>query len=165
MKKQRIAQLDILRGYAMLGVVLINFNEMNLLPGQEPSFTKNLFSTLIRTLFFNRAYLIFAFLFGYSLYILEKSLYKYEDNTIRKIIYQRLLALFCLGLIQTIFIWWGTILTLYSIYGLIIYWIIKKLKYRMKIIISILFLLVAPLMLRPMLKWATEIKLNTNYPK
>ena len=131
----------------MLGVVLINFNEMNLLPGKESSFNSNIIAILIKSVFFNRSYLIFAFLFGYSLYILKNSLSIYGDRIANRVIHQRLLTLFCLGFIQTVFIWWGTILMLYAVYGFLIYWLLKKTSYSAQIACGTIVLLFIPCIL------------------
>lgn len=123
MTNDRILIIDILRGYAMLGVALVNFYQMNVLPNDTQVIHFQTELGIIPLLFFNRAYLIFSFLFGYSLFLFERSLQTKLQKLplVRLIIYRRLLTIFALGVLQTVFLWWGSILILYAIYGSLIY--------------------------------------------
>ena len=162
MKNERIVSIDILRGFAMLGIVLINFHEMNFLPGSTTVFENNQLSKLVQTLFFNRTYLIFAFLFGYNLHIFKQATLKYNNYFSNRIIYQRLLAILVLGLIQTIVLWWGTILILYSMYGFMIYLIVKKISFMVKICLSLTIIFLIPILINYLdLKFH---KVNLNIP-
>jgi uncharacterized protein len=174
MLRNRIILFDILRGFAMLGVILINFHEMNLLPGQEGSFPESIFSSLIRDTFFNRSYLIFAFLFGCSLYLLGRNKLDSKSSTdfVNQIIMQRLRAILVFGLIQTLLIWWGTILIIYAIYGYLIYHITKTISSKLQIILFLFILVVFPLLMSDVtqfdeititISWFPELNIIQSY--
>lgn len=163
MKKDRIELFDILRGFAMLGVVLMNFHEMNLLPHQNIILPNTLFSNLIYFTFFNRSYLIFAFLFGCSLHLLTKNkIDKFSQTIINKIIFKRLKMILIFGFIQTTCIWFGTILIIYAIYGYFVYYVTKILKDKVQIILYIVILIILPLLLNHISKF-DKIILHLSY--
>lgn len=167
MLKNRIILFDILRGFAMLGVVLINFYEMNFLPTeQDDLFHNDLFSKLIELTFFNRSYLIFAFLFGCSLFLISKNKLnnKYSQKLINTIIEQRLKTILLFGIIQTIFIWWGTILIIYAIYGYFVYCISKFLSNKIQNILFVSILIFLPLIMNHFSKFDNIIINITWFP-
>lgn len=123
MAKQRIFSIDALRGFSLLGILLMNIltfaypyqiiNPFEFFQHQDGAWFK------ISSLFIIASfYPIFAFLFGYGLSImyqnsLDKGLNYYPMVT------RRLLFLLLLGIIHGVFIFYGDILSTYALLGLI----------------------------------------------
>lgn len=123
MTKQRIFSIDALRGFSLLGILLMNIltfaypyqiiNPFEFFQHQDGAWFK------ISSLFIIASfYPIFAFLFGYGLSImyqnsLDKGLNYYPMIT------RRLLFLLLLGIIHGVFIFYGDILSTYALLGLI----------------------------------------------
>ncbi|MBO3080450.1 DUF418 domain-containing protein [Mammaliicoccus sciuri] len=123
MVKQRIFSIDALRGFSLLGILLMNIltfaypyqiiNPFEFFQHQDGAWFK------ISSLFIIASfYPIFAFLFGYGLSImyqnsLDKGLNYYPMIT------RRLLFLLLLGIIHGVFIFYGDILSTYALLGLI----------------------------------------------
>lgn len=158
-KKERLEIIDILRGFAMFGVVIVNFFEMNFLPGKTLSSKLPFFSifdqvshSIVNLLFVNRAYILFAFLFGYNLFILQQKRAKNPSHSIDSLIYQRLFIIFIFGLVQTSLLWWGTILMVYAVYGFISYLFIKNISRILQFYLALVILFILPVFIE-----------NTNY--
>lgn len=123
MAKQRIFSIDALRGFSLLGILLMNIltfaypyqviNPFEYFQQQDGALFK------ISSLFIIASfYPIFAFLFGYGLSMmyrnsLEKNLDYYP------IIIRRLFFLLLIGIIHGIFIFYGDILATYALLGFI----------------------------------------------
>ncbi|MCJ0924269.1 DUF418 domain-containing protein [Mammaliicoccus sciuri] len=123
MAKQRIFSIDALRGFSLLGILLMNIltfaypyqiiNPFEFFQHQDGAWFK------ISSLFIIASfYPIFAFLFGYGLSImyqnsLDKGLNYYPMIT------RRLLFLLLLGIIHGVFIFYGDILSTYALLGLV----------------------------------------------
>ncbi|PTJ81874.1 DUF418 domain-containing protein [Mammaliicoccus sciuri] len=123
MAKQRIFSIDALRGFSLLGILLMNIltfaypyqiiNPFEFFQHQDGAWFKIISLFIIASF-----YPIFAFLFGYGLSImyqnsLDKGLNYYPMIT------RRLLFLLLLGIIHGVFIFYGDILSTYALLGLI----------------------------------------------
>ncbi|MBK3493861.1 DUF418 domain-containing protein [Viridibacillus sp. YIM B01967] len=121
-QKERIISLDIIRGLALFGILLINVAAFNVIIEGDPlpdySGINGIISTLITILVEKKFFSIFSFLFGAGLYIFTSRAESRGDKP-RWRMARRLLALLLLGVIH-MFIFWGTILPIYSIVGLIL---------------------------------------------
>ncbi len=151
-KTERIEIIDILRGFAMLGVIMVNFIEINTAPGDGLnlslySIIDEISYTITHLLFFNKSYIIFAFLFGYNLHILQKNIIRKKVYHVDVLVYQRLLVIFILGLIQTALLWWGTILMLYAFYGMFSYLFIKNISKYFQLVIALIILFIVPIII------------------
>ncbi|MBF9298551.1 DUF418 domain-containing protein [Mammaliicoccus sciuri] len=123
MAKQRIFSIDALRGFSLLGILLMNIltfaypyqiiNPFEFFQHQDGAWFK------ISSLFIIASfYPIFAFLFGYGLSIMyQNSLHK--GLNYYPMITRRLLFLLLLGIIHGVFIFYGDILSTYALLGLI----------------------------------------------
>ena len=121
----RITVIDALRGFALLGVVLVHMNQhySNFawgLPPREPvlsgldEFVRWLVSNVLMGRFIN----IFAFLFGMSFFIqMDRASLKGVDFRGRFL--WRMVVLFAIGLVGSAF-YSGDILSLYAIYGVVL---------------------------------------------
>lgn len=126
--KKRIQIIDIIRGVSIAGISLANASLMNttvkktIVGGfnfQADSALDTASSFVLKNLIYQKFTGIFVFLFGLSLFIFNQSLLKQGlDN--RSVMRKRFAGIFVLGVLQTLFIWWGDILTVYGILGLLL---------------------------------------------
>lgn len=121
---ERIAILDILRGFALFGILVVNLEGFNTAwasyPGGKPPYPGwyNSIGHWITSTFFDGKFnAIFSFLFGVGLTIqLERAAAK--NVPFVKIYLRRLFTLFLFGLFHLIFLWDGDVLHIYAILGL-----------------------------------------------
>lgn len=117
-EKERIVEIDIIRGIAILGIFFVNFPEMLVEPLQRikyvgfDGFIRLLYNLFIQTKF----YTIFSFLFGLGFYIFMGRAESRGDQ-IYKLFSRRLFFLFIFGLIHFVFLWYGDILNTYALIG------------------------------------------------
>jgi uncharacterized protein len=120
----RLASIDVLRGLALFGVLVVNL-EMEFrvplfaqfLPGPPLPAFERWTDALIQTLLNQKAIALFSLLFGVGLAIQHERLAG-PDRT--RLLVRRMLALLGFGLIHMLLIWNGDILTEYAIAGLIV---------------------------------------------
>lgn len=128
-KQERIITLDIIRGFALLGIFLVNMPAFHS-PAfmiSHPDYTgMDYWLDLILQMFVQtKFYTIFSFLFGLGFYIFmsraeEKNLH------VNRLFSRRLFALLLFGSIHLIFIWYGDILLTYAITGFILLLFYKR---------------------------------------
>lgn len=147
---KRINVIDALRGFALLGVILIhmlqnfgyspqNINETSTFPTLD-----KMVQLLANHVLSGRFITIFSFLFGFSFFIqMDRASKKGSDFRGRFI--WRMIILFVIGIIGTIFTYID-ILTLYAFFGIILV-LLFPLKNWILIIITSLILSGLPLML------------------
>ena len=121
MKIQRDIAPDVLRGFALLGILVVNIQFMGLNSGEgaRGELTQGLANGtatfIIASLFAGKFYLLFSFLFGYSSnYIIRGD----QANRARWI--KRCFALIALGALHFTFLWHGDIIFMYGIFGLLL---------------------------------------------
>jgi uncharacterized protein len=133
---QRIQTIDILRGFAIFGILLVNMWFFNhsiyaLILGLHPS--EPLVDRLARwaITFFAEAkfYSTFAFLFGMGMAIQYR---RAQDKGVRfvPLYLRRLLILFGIGLIHAYLFWIGDILLLYSLLGVVLLLVFRNCRPR-----------------------------------
>lgn len=145
--KDRLETIDMLRGFALLGIIIANI-VWYLYPAylqQEPSFKNEWTSfwnqsdfavqSALDMFVIGKFVLLFSMLFGFGMVIMQ------ERTAIKLLnfwgIYsRRLIALFIFGSIHAYFIWFGDILTDYAILGFVLL-LLHKLKPKILLIISI----------------------------
>ncbi|MDF9828793.1 DUF418 domain-containing protein [Parabacteroides sp. PF5-6] len=160
-KSSRIEVADVLRGFAVMAIMLLhNIEHFNLY--NFPQSTTPLFQALDKGiwdsmffLFGGKAYAIFALLFGFSFFIMLDNQEK-RGSDFRLRFFWRMILLFLIGNINAAF-FPGEILVLYSIIGLTLI-PVCKLNNKVVLIIAII------LMLQPM-EWGKYIYalLNPEY--
>jgi uncharacterized protein len=119
--KQRDSFPDILRGFALFGIAMVNvqffsistFNGAESLDLSEPE--NGTVAFIIWSLFQAKFYLLFSFLFGYSAHYVIKS-----DKSNRSRWIGRSIGLLLLGAIHLSFFFHGDILFLYGAFGLLL---------------------------------------------
>ena len=121
MKKQRDLAPDVLRGFALFGILVVNIPFMALSSenGARGEFVQGALNgsvaLIMLALFAGKFYLLFSFLFGYSSgYIIQNE----KRNRARWV--RRCLLLMVFGALHFTFLWHGDILFFYGILGLLL---------------------------------------------
>ncbi|MFI7003153.1 DUF418 domain-containing protein [Nocardia sp. NPDC050175] len=123
----RIAEVDILRGFALFGILLVNvFVATQLWEfGNARDYVEfsrdsgHWMPAVLDALFSGRFYLLFAFLFGYS-FTLQIAAAQQARVSERGRLLRRCVALLAIGFAHVSLLWLGDILTLYAVLGLIL---------------------------------------------
>jgi uncharacterized protein len=118
---QRDIAPDVLRGFALLGILVVNIQFMGLSSSEgargewTQGFANGSATFIIASIFAGKFYLIFSFLFGYSSnYIIRGE----RSNRARWV--KRCFALIVLGTLHFTFLWHGDIIFIYGIFGLLL---------------------------------------------
>ena len=118
---QRDTTPDVLRGFALLGILVVNIQFMGLSSDQGArgewthGFANGSATLLIAALFAGKFYLLFSFLFGYSSnYVIRGD----KSNRARWI--KRCFVLIAFGALHFTFLWHGDIIFLYGLFGLLL---------------------------------------------
>ena len=121
MKMQRDIAPDVLRGFALLGILVVNIQFMGLNSSEGArgewtlGFANGSATFIIASIFAGKFYLLFSFLFGYSSnYIIRGE----RSNRARWI--KRCFALIALGALHFTFLWHGDIIFVYGLFGLLL---------------------------------------------
>ena len=119
--KQRDIAPDVLRGFALLGILVVNIQFMALSSDQgargewTQGFANGSATFAIAAIFAGKFYLIFSFLFGYSSnYIIRDE----RSNRARWI--KRCFLFMILGALHFTFLWHGDIIFVYGLFGLLL---------------------------------------------
>lgn len=121
MNKQRDIAPDVLRGFALLGILVVNIQFMGLSSAEGARgewalwFANGSATFIIASIFTGKFYLLFSFLFGYSSnYIIRGE----RANRTRWV--KRCFILMTLGILHFTFLWHGDIIFVYGIFGLLL---------------------------------------------
>ncbi len=122
---ERIATLDVLRGIALLGVLVANIwlwfsGALFLFPGlqhqlRQPSLDSAVF-LLIGLLISGKALTTFSFLFGLG-FAVQMTRAEARGHGIAAVYSRRLAVLLVLGIVHGVFLWYGDILATYALLG------------------------------------------------
>jgi uncharacterized protein len=139
---QRDLAPDVLRGFALLGILVVNIQFMGLNSDQgargewTQGFANGSATFLIAALFAGKFYLLFSFLFGYSSnYVIRND----RSNRARWI--KRCFVLIVFGAIHFTFLWHGDIIFLYGVFGLILTFFFFRKDKTLKIWTRVTFLI------------------------
>jgi uncharacterized protein len=142
--KERISGIDILRGFALLGIVLVNSLGFNSSFFDFGGFYNNLpddfqqtFYTIFISLTADKFIFLYSFLFGYGIY-LQYAKFNKDNGNFSGFFSRRMLALLFFGIAHILFLWAGDILLLYSIAGFIIL-LLRKLSTKWQVILALFF--------------------------
>ena len=125
---ERFASVDVLRGFALLGILVINIDyfagpSMSMFnPTLHGNFAGlNRATWIATTLLFNQKFMaIFSMLFGAGLVLMAERAAK-RGVQFRSVYYTRVLWLLLIGLVHAYLIWYGDILVPYALCGLLLY--------------------------------------------
>jgi uncharacterized protein len=123
---ERIIDLDILRGIALFGILVVNLyifsNPLAILAADTGLWSEwyNQAYLFFSRIFFEGKFItLFSFLFGLGFYIFTERL-KEKGMQVRRVFFRRMLLLFFIGMFHAWLIWAGDILVPYAIAGIII---------------------------------------------
>jgi uncharacterized protein len=118
---QRETTPDVLRGFALLGILVVNIQFMALSSdqGARGEWTQGLVNGgatwIIAAIFAGKFYLLFSFLFGYSSSYIIKN-----DKANRRRWIKRCFTLMAFGAIHFTLLWHGDIIFVYGLFGLLL---------------------------------------------
>jgi len=145
---QRDIAPDVLRGFALLGILVVNIQFMGLSSanGARGEWTygiaNGLATFIITSIFAGKFYLLFSFLFGYSSnYIIRGE----RANRTRWI--KRCFVLVVLGGLHFTFLWHGDIIFIYGIFGLLLTFFFFRTDKTLRIWTRVIFILSAIIVL------------------
>jgi uncharacterized protein len=136
---ERISSVDVLRGFALLGILVMNIGDFALHEGFDFNPTSigdigklNLLLWAGRfVLFEGKMRAIFSMLFGAGVILLTSRLEKRGDGAIAGDIFaRRNMWLTLFGVLHAYFLWWGDILYFYGMTALLFLYPCRKLKAR-----------------------------------
>jgi len=142
--KERISQIDILRGFALFGILLVNVFGYNSSFFDFSGFYKTFEDPLNSTIFdlvigfgADKFIFIFSFLFGVGFSIMYLK-YCADERAFSNLYLRRLLVLMMFGIIHIVFFWAGDILFSYSLMGVILL-LSRKLPSGLLLFLSVFF--------------------------
>lgn len=120
----RILTLDVLRGFSLLGILLVNMISFHsplsyYNPYEWFKYDDLIVFTWLDIFVQGSFYPIFAMMFGYGMVIMQERS-KIKGTSFWKISIRRLIALMLIGIIHAFLIWYGDILITYAIMGLLL---------------------------------------------
>ena len=137
---QRDIAPDVLRGFALLGILVVNIQFMGLSSDQgargewTQGFANGSATYLIAALFAGKFYLLFSFLFGYSSnYVIR------NDRANRPRWIKRCFVLIAFGVLHFTFLWHGDIIFMYGLLGLLLTFFFFRADRTLKIWTRIIF--------------------------
>ena len=148
MQMKRDLAPDVLRGFALLGILVVNiqFMALNSSEGARGEWGHGLANGsatfIIATIFTGKFYLIFSFLFGYSSNYIIKG-----DRANRTRWVKRCFALMALGVLHFTFLWHGDIIFAYGVFGLLLIPFFFRSDRTIKIWTRVVFLVTSAILL------------------
>ncbi|HEX7858896.1 MAG TPA: DUF418 domain-containing protein [Verrucomicrobiae bacterium] len=145
---KRIGAIDVLRGVAVLGILLMNIQSFSMVesaymnPGSYGDFTGlNAVVWALGRLFADQKFMtLFSLLFGAGLVLMaEKAVANGRRPSAAH--YRRMVVLLGVGLAHAYLLWYGDILTIYAVCGLVVY-LVRKWRPAILFGIGVAFVLV-----------------------
>ena len=126
---ERIKTIDIIRGVALLGILLMNIPDFGIVGWFDdtlrrgPHNTTDFYTQEVISIFFQGTMFgLFAMLFGAGMILFTINKTERPGGTpVIELYYRRLLWLVLFGIIHAYLIWWGDILYAYGIAGMVLY--------------------------------------------
>ena len=149
---ERIEVLDVLRGFALLGILLVNmhffalpFASMALEPHGNSDLLDRMAEWFIRFAAQGKFYTLFSFLFGmgFAIFVTRAEQKGHRGG---RLFVRRLLGLLLIGTVHAFFIWMGDILMTYAFCGFLLL-LFRKRKPKTMIVWAVILLLVSPLLM------------------
>ncbi|MGD9493397.1 MAG: DUF418 domain-containing protein [Bacteroidales bacterium] len=142
--KERISSIDILRGFALLGIVVVNalgfnasFFNFGGYYGSLPDPDQQEFYNVFISLTADKFIFLFSFLFGYGIFMQYK---KFQDHNqpFGNFFSRRMMVLAIFGIAHVVLLWAGDILLPYAIAGLIVF-LLRKVPAVLQLMLAIFF--------------------------
>ena len=123
---ERIATLDILRGFALFGILVMNIQAFAMIaaayinpPAVAPTGAAEYAIWLVSHVFFDKKFItLFTMLFGAGIVLMTQRA-EAAGNGALSLHYRRMFWLLMIGLIHAYLIWYGDILTAYALIGMV----------------------------------------------
>lgn len=123
---ERIVSIDLLRGFALLGILIVNIIGYATPQIYEEALNKTYdnywdqwFYELISVAAQGKFYSLFSFLFGFGFIIfLQRA--ELKSNRPAIVFVRRMVILWIIGMLHAVLLWWGDILMTYAIGGLLL---------------------------------------------
>lgn len=119
---ERTLELDVLRGAALFGVLMVNLLTAfridlfeTFMPGREGSPTDLAIDRFVALALESKAFMAFAFVFGAGLAVQRER----RGQSFAWYVVRRQVVLLAIGLVHMVLVWNGDILTLYALLGLL----------------------------------------------
>ena len=146
--EQRIISIDLLRGFAVLGILIMNIQSFSMIGSAYINPTAygdltglNKWVWIFSNLFADHKFMsIFSMLFGVGIIIFTERALK-KGKRAGQLHYRRNFWLLIFGLIHAYLIWYGDILVAYSLTAFLAF-VFRKLKAKTLLIYSVLFFIV-----------------------
>lgn len=141
---QRIVSLDVLRGFALLGILVMNIQSFSMIwaaylnPTAYGDLTgANYWVWLLSHVLTDQKFMtIFSMLFGAGIVLLSSRV-EARGQSATGVHYQRMFWLIVFGLLHAYLLWYGDILFFYGICGLVVY-LFRKLSPRKLLVLGLL---------------------------
>lgn len=128
--QERIGSLDAIRGFALLGILIVNIAMFSgpaiyfeILGkgfwGNLTGFWDTTTASFTDIFIAGKFYTMFSFLFGLGFFMFFERA-KEKTNSPRRLFYKRLAILLVIGLIHAFFIWSGDVLIAYALFGFLL---------------------------------------------
>lgn len=129
----RILTLDVLRGLALLGVIISNMRWFSGLVFRFPAYRQNLLEVSADSVAYHavgifvtgKAIATLSFLFGLG-FSIQLVRFKQRGVPFVSVYCRRLAVLMTFGLVHLVLLWYGDILTLYAIFGFVLLWAARR---------------------------------------
>ncbi|MER7823175.1 DUF418 domain-containing protein [Streptomyces sp. NPDC096097] len=124
-RPERIREVDALRGFALMGILLVNALTMSgpyglgSIPDPGACALDRTVEGVVQTFAVGKFYLMFSFLFGYSFTLQLASAERVGANAVPRLL-RRSLGLLVLGVAHAVLLYTGDILTTYAVLGLVL---------------------------------------------
>lgn len=125
-KSDRISELDIFRGFAILGIFMVNILVMNVCfsfraewEAEQTGWLQAISFFILEHVFYSKFFTIFSFLFGIGV-ALQIKRFKEKEVFSNAFFLRRFGSLFLFGVIHLVLLWAGDILHLYGILGFLL---------------------------------------------
>lgn len=131
-RQERVEVLDLLRGFALLGILMVNMPLMNA-PfltemGEFALWTDSInqqANWIIDFFFTGKFYTLFSMLFGIGFYFFMKKANE-TGNSVLGLFRRRLGWLLAIGVLHVVLLWYGDILVFYALFGFLMILFRKK---------------------------------------
>lgn len=126
--QQRIEELDVLRGFALCGIIFVNIHAMGLAAPFPSAFDQSIdiwTFKITQAIIGGKFYSLFSFMFGLSFGLfIDRIMVK--DFPVRPFYWRRMLGLIAMGVLHAVLLFSGDILHMYGIMGLFLALFIRK---------------------------------------
>ena len=143
---KRIELLDVYRGFAILGIFVVNIVIMNSTFLNQDEFAKQWTSNVdiavqkvLQLFFYTKFFPIFSLLFGLGISMQAMKLSE-KGKLSKAFFFRRMFFLFVFGVLHIVFLWSGDVLNMYALLGLLTVFFISK-SNRLILGLSVFFLL------------------------